>query len=219
MSHLLVIDDDERLRKLLGQYLTQAGFQVSLADCTHQADELLKLFLFDAIIMDVMMPQKDGMVYTQELRNRGILTPILMLTAMSQTNQRIQGLESGADDYLGKPFDPKELLLRIKNLLKHQLKTSDKITFGPYTYDERQGSLIKSGQAVCLTTMEQQLLKALIQKDEVVSREFLAQILQTSQERTVDVQIARLRRKIEENKKFPQWIQTIRGQGYRLIRN
>lgn len=219
MSHLLVIDDDERLRKLLGQYLIQCDFQVSLAEQPSQADELLQLFSFDAIVMDVMMPNKDGMTYTKELRARGIDTPILMLTAMTQTNHRIQGLENGADDYLCKPFDPKELLLRIQNLLKRHVSYETQIIFGPYQYDLKTSVLTKSGQAVYLTTAEQQLLSALAQNSEGYSREELAQLLHLEQERTVDVQMARLRRKIETDPKHPVWIQTIRGKGYKLIRN
>lgn len=219
MPHLLIIDDDERLRSLLGKYLTQAGFQTTLAENPTQAEELLKLFVFDGLIMDVMMPFKNGIEYTKELKDRGMETPILMLTAMGETSQRISGLESGADDYLVKPFDPKELLLRIKNLLKHTQANQEIISFGPYQYDLQKKCLTKDASPVSLTTIQQKLLDELVKSpNKGVGREKLAQAIHTELERTVDVQIKRLRQQIEPDPKHPIWIQTVRGKGYKLIR-
>ncbi len=219
LGHLLVVDDDKRLLELLKQYLSKSDFWVTTAENTSEADSLLHLFTFDAIIMDVMMPETNGVEYTQSLRQKGIKTPILMLTAMGDVNSRITGLESGADDYLSKPFDPKELLLRIKNLLKHREITNDIFEFGEFTYTKSTGQLMKHSVPVCLTGSEQQLLKVLIiNVNGVVTREYLAQMMQTDLVRTVDVQIARLRRKIEPDPKHPVWIQSVRGQGYKLVR-
>ena len=218
--HILVIDDDTRLRRLLYRYLTENGFEVSEASDATQADELFSLFIFDLLVMDVMMPQKNGVEFTKELRQRGIVTPILMLTAMGQADDRINGLESGADDYLCKPFEPKELLLRIHNLLKHHKQTGhtiDLISFGDCVYDIKRGLLTKNGHPVSLTTADQTLLRVLSAKSgEAVSREELGQILGTDNFRTIDVQITRLRKKIESPDQ-PACIQTVRGQGYTLI--
>ena len=131
-NHLLVVDDDEKLRQLLDQYLSRSGFVVTEAENPKKADELLQIFSFDAIVMDVMMPYQNGVEYTHILRQKGLKTPILILTAMGDTLSRISGLEAGADDYLCKPFDPKELLLRLNNLLKHQQEEDQEIHFGPF---------------------------------------------------------------------------------------
>ena len=219
LGHLLVVDDDERLRQLLKQYLTQADFTVSVAEDTIQAEEIFNLFSFDVVIMDVMMPHKSGVEYTQQLRQKGFQTPILMLTAMGDVASRITGLEAGADDYLPKPFDPKELLLRIKNLMKHQQSPSDVVSFGDFTYIKSKKTLIHQNAPVNLTGTEQQLLDVLVQSiNRLLTREELAQKIQTDSVRTVDVQITRLRRKIEQDHKHPVWIQTVRGQGYKLVR-
>ncbi len=215
-KHLLIVDDDEKLRRLLDQYLTRSGFLVTEAENPVQAQELLQLFSFDAIVMDVMMPVQNGVEYTKELRQKGLQTPILMLTAMWDTNNRISGLEAGADDYLSKPFDPKELLLRLKNLLKHQIIPNKEISFGEFSYTD--GRLFKFGKRVDLTTSEQTLLETLVQSVNIpVSREELARQTHTQSGRTIDVQITRLRRKIEKDLKHPLWIQTVRGKGYKLV--
>lgn len=219
-NHILVIDDDTRLRGLLQQYLTGNDFEVSEAACAEQAQDLLNLFSFDLLIMDVMMPGQDGYTLTKQLRQNGYNTPILMLTAMGDIDNRITGLENGADDYLTKPFEPKELLLRIHNILRRSQTptTTESITFGPYTYKITTGLLLKEEDAVSLTTVEQDLLRALAQKpNQTVTREQLAELLKTDNIRTVDVQITRLRKKIEPDIKNPLYIQTIRGQGYSLI--
>ena len=214
--HLLIVDDDEKLRRLLNQYLTRSGFVITEAGNPQQAAELLKLFSFDAMVMDVMMPLQNGVAYTKELRQKGFMTPILILTAMGDTNNRISGLEAGADDYLSKPFDPKELLLRLQNLLKHHQHHQNKISFGEFSY--QNGHLSKAGQPINLTTSEQILLEALLQSiNQPVAREELARQIHLESPRTIDVQIARLRHKIEKDIKHPFWIQTVRGKGYKLV--
>lgn len=218
-SHILVIDDDTRLRRLLKKYLTDNGFEVSEASNPNEADDLLALFVFDLIIMDIMMPQKNGLDYTKELRERDLQTPILMLTAMGDSSNRITGLENGADDYLPKPFEPRELVLRINNILRRvvALRHSDEVYFGPYTYNLTTGALFQNDMPIVLTTAEQELLKALASKaGETISREELGEWLKTDNLRNIDVQITRLRKKLETDIKKPLCIQTVRGQGYLL---
>ena len=215
-NHLLIVDDDEKLCQLLDQYLSRSGFIVTEAENPKQAEELLQMFSFDAIVMDVMMPYQNGVEYTHILRQKGLKTPILMLTAMGDTLSRISGLESGADDYLCKPFDPKELLLRLNNLLKHQQNEGKEVHFGPFTYIN--GCLKKSGLGINLTTAERVLLDALTKSlNRPVLREELMRVTQTKSARTIDVQMTRLRRKIEEDPKYPFWVQTVRGKGYKLV--
>ena len=215
-NHLLIVDDDEKLRQLLDQYLSRSGFVVTEAENPKQADELLQMFSFDAILMDVMMPYQNGVEYTHTLRQKGLKTPILILTALGDTLSRISGLEAGADDYLCKPFDPKELLLRLNNLLKHQQTTDEEVKFGPFSYIK--GCLKKTGKRINLTTSEQSLLNALIKSvNRSVMREELMRLTQTKSPRTIDVQMTRLRRKIEDDPKHPFWIQTVRGKGYKLV--
>lgn len=219
-SHILVIDDDTRLRRLLKKYLTDNGFEVSEASNPNEADDLLALFVFDLIIMDIMMPQKSGLDYTKELRDRDLQTPILMLTAMGDSSNRITGLENGADDYLPKPFEPRELVLRINNILRRvmALRHSDEVYFGPYTYNLTTGALLQNDTQIVLTTAEQELLKALASKaGETISREELGELLKTDNLRNIDVQITRLRKKLETDIKKPLCIQTVRGQGYLLV--
>ena len=218
--HLLVIDDDTRLRKLLKKYLTDNGFQISEAANAIETKELLQLFQFSLLIMDVMMPGQNGQELTKELRNNGFETPILMLTAMGDIDNRILGLEAGADDYLPKPFEPKELLLRINNILKRQKQqeASSEIYFGACCYNTKNARLTIQNHPVLLTGAEQDLLKILVQKaGHPVTRDELATFVGTDNERAVDVQITRLRKKIETDMKNPQCIQTVRGQGYMLV--
>lgn len=218
-AHILVIDDDTRLRRLLKKYLIDNGFEVSEASNPNEADDLMELFVFDLIIMDIMMPQKNGLDYTKELREQGVQTPILMLTAMGDSSNRITGLENGADDYLPKPFEPRELVLRINNILRRvvALRNSDEVYFGPYTYNLTNGILVQNDTPISLTTAEQELLRALASKvGETISREELGELLQTDNLRNIDVQITRLRKKLEIDIKKPLCIQTVRGQGYLL---
>lgn len=220
MPHILVVDDDTRLRRLLKKYLSENGFVVSQAGGAQEAKELLKLFSFSILILDVMMPGQNGQDLTRELRENNFETPILMLTAMGDIDNRISGLEAGADDYLPKPFEPKELLLRINNILKRQIQQEIKkeICFGDCVYNLRTKQLLKNSTPVLLTGVEQDLLSVLISSlGEAISREDIAIALKTDNLRAIDVQITRLRRKIETDIKKPICIQTVRGMGYILV--
>jgi len=214
---VLIIDDDTRLRQLLHTYLQRNGFLVSEAANANEAEDLLKYLKPDALIMDVMMPQKNGDILTKELRQKGLTTPILILTARGDTDSRIIGLEAGADDYLPKPFEPKELLLRLNNLLKRRSPQQEIIAFGPYSYNTHTNVLKQNDNIISLTTAEQMLLDILIKNiNQDVSREVLAKSLHLDNTRTIDVQIKRLRQKLDTDPNF-NYIQTIRGKGYRLI--
>jgi len=217
--HIMVVDDDTRLRQLLHTYLAKNGFTVSEATKPSEADALLQVFAFDAIVMDVMMPELDGISYTAKLRKKNLKTPILILTAKGDSHDRIVGLESGADDYLPKPFEPKELLLRLNNLIKRNEGTGkNQMVFGPYTYYCETHQLKKQDQNISLTTAETELLDLMLQHaNEILSREEIAQMMQQDNARTIDVQITRLRKKIELDAKAPVFVQTIRGKGYRFI--
>lgn len=225
LAHLLVVDDDERIRGLLQKFLIRGGFLVSVARDAAQARRLLGGLEFDLIVLDVMMPGEDGISLTRDLRRR-MATPILLLTAKGEAVNRIEGLEAGADDYLVKPFEPKELLLRINAILRRvpQAKTSDPaprvLHLGPVRYDLDRGELWRGADAVRLTATEAQLMKIFSgQPGAPVSREKLVAQLgrdDAAQERAVDVQITRLRRKIEDDPKQPRYLQTVRGEGYML---
>ncbi|MDZ4135391.1 MAG: response regulator transcription factor [Paracoccaceae bacterium] len=225
-AHLLVVDDDERIRGLLQKFLMRNGFLVSIARDAAQARRLLGGLEFDMIVLDVMMPGEDGIALTRDLRTR-ISTPILLLTAKGEANNRIEGLEAGADDYLVKPFEPKELLLRINAILRRvpALKVADVgpkvLHLGAVRYDMERGELWRGPDPVRLTATEAQLMRILAaQPGEPVSRERLVGDLGPgeagAQERAVDVQITRLRRKIELDPKQPRYLQTVRGAGYML---
>ncbi len=217
-KHVLIVDDDKRLRQLLKEYLAQNGFVVSEAPNALDAEDLLRYVKPDAIVMDIMMPRKNGDVLTKELRQKGVITPILILTARGDSASRISGLEAGADDYLPKPFEPKELVLRLNNLLKRQSQLDETVfTFGPYVYNLELGLLKKGKEQLVLTTAERALLTLLVrQNNQIVSREIIAAQLSLENIRTVDVQITRLRKKLETSSN-EHFIQTIRGKGYRLL--
>jgi len=223
--HILVVDDDDRLRLLLERYLKENNLLVSVAKDAYEAEKLLGLFVFDLLIVDVMMPGLSGVEFTQNLRKKNNV-PVLMLTAMGEVENRIAGLESGADDYLSKPFEPKELLLRIKSILRRVPRLdnaaslqSEKLKLGSCEYDTEAGELYKNGEKVRLTPAEAALLKVFANGvGRILSREDV--IKNTSDEnnlRTIDVQIARLRNKIENDPKVPKYLQTIRGKGYILL--
>ena len=221
--HVLVIDDDERLRELLSQFLTEHGLLVTVAENAKAAREVLAYLSYDLIICDVMMPGEDGMALTRGLKNDGLSTPVLLLTALGETESRISGLEAGADDYLSKPFEPRELLLRVQAILRRVGSTppaskSKDIKFGKWQLDLARGELTDGAERLPLTSVEHTLLKALAEHaGEVVSRETLADLCGLSgNERTIDVQVTRLRKKIEEDQKLPKYIQTVRGRGYVL---
>ncbi len=224
MPLILVTDDDSRLRRLLNKYLSENGFRVFSAADTKEADALMKWFVFDLVIADVMMPVETGVEFTRRLRERGETVPVLMLTAMGETNDRINGLEAGADDYLPKPFEPRELLLRINNILRRVMskppeKQKAEVRFGIHHYDLDEKALYRGSERIRLPLAESALLQVLAERaGQDISREELAQ--KTGNEtnlRTVDVQITRLRRKIEPDVRQPKYIQTIRGKGYSLI--
>lgn len=218
--HLLVVDDDTRIRNLLKQYLSENGFRVTVAATAVEARRKLEGLDFDLLILDVMMPGESGVELTRSLRAQKNV-PILMLTALSETDSRIAGLEAGADDYLPKPFDPRELILRINNILRRggpqQTPKVEQLVFGPYTFQIAKRELKKSGEIIRLTDREQDILTIFAQRaGETIARHELVAGEAEVGERTIDVQINRLRRKIERDPSNPIWLQTVRGIGYRL---
>ncbi|HVM80866.1 MAG TPA: response regulator transcription factor [Stellaceae bacterium] len=218
--HLLVVDDDERLRALLRRYLLENGFRVTVAAGAAEARATLKSLDFDLLILDVMMPGESGFELTASLKSERRV-PILLLTAMAEAEHRIRGLEEGADDYLSKPFEARELLLRIRNLLARSGAGPHgprELRLGACRFDLKRGELSRGEEPVHLTAAEAALLAALARRaGEPISREALAEQAQFSGNlRTVDVQVTRLRRKIERDPKFPRYLQTVRGTGYVL---
>ncbi len=218
--YILVVDDDERLRDLLGKFLAENGFSVSAAADAADARQKLKSLTFDLIVLDLMMPGESGLDFARSLRQTDP-TPILMLTAMGEPEDRIGGLECGADDYLVKPFEPRELLLRINNIIKHMpaaLETPERVRMGAYIFDLCRGEMSSNGEPVRLTEQEVALLRVLaaapgvvLSRDELTKRTGAA-----AGGRAVDVQVTRLRRKIERDPKLPRYLQTVRGRGYTL---
>ena len=224
LPHILVVDDDGRLRDLLRRYLTENGFRVSTAADAAEARAKLESLAFDLLVLDVMMPGESGLDLTQDLRRTGVV-PILLLTAMAETEDRINGLERGADDYLSKPFEPRELLLRIRTILRRvngaapARAAGAPVLLGGLLFDAERLELRGPGRTVRLTEAEAALLRALAQNPgATLSRDDLAQRLDlTGNPRTVDVQVTRLRRKIEPDPRFPRYLQTVRGKGYALL--
>ena len=217
--HLLVVDDDDRIRDLLKKYLSRKGFRVSTASNTAEARRLMDTLAFDLLILDIMMPGEDGIAFTKYLRQKGT-TPIILLTAKGESSDRIEGLRSGADDYLAKPFEPEELVLRIEAIFRRigHSKPSSKVVFGPWEYDLKRLALHKNGERVRLTTGEEALLTLLAKcGGAAVSRYALSEKISAQSERAVDVQMTRLRRKIEDNPSEPAFLVTVRGLGYRLV--
>ena len=221
--HILVIDDDSRIRELVVRYLTEHEFVVLSAQDASEARTVLERFDVDALVVDVMMPGETGFELLKSLRAENQNVPAIMLTALGEIDDRIEGLEAGADDYLPKPFEPRELVLRLHAILKRGMAAKAKLyqrfRFGPWEFDGDQGVLLGDDeQSVKLTTVEVSLIKALAAKGgEPVSRDDLAEACGVDAgERTIDVQVTRLRRKIEEDTKSPRYLQTVRGQGYLL---
>lgn len=229
--HILVVDDDRRLRELLSKFLREQGYYVSTAKNAAVAQEGLEFFYFDLLIVDIMMPGKTGIEFTQDLRDHKFNVPVIMLTAMGEVDDRISGLESGADDYLSKPFNPRELILRIESILKRtQIKRvlkkpeNHSIILGKLTYDFSKGKLTDTlmNTIIPLTTTENIILKFLAnQKGIAIDRETIVQHVKHEgerliSERSVDVQIIRLRQKIEKDPKKPLYLQTVWGKGYVL---
>lgn len=222
--HILVVDDDERLRGLLRRFIAENGYHVSTAADAEEARAALRNFAFDLMVLDVMMPGQDGVAFTGELRETSDL-PILLLTARGETEDRISGLSAGADDYLVKPFDPRELLLRIATILKRaaapgveEKPVQRPVRFGDFVFDIERRELRRDGQPIHLTTAELSLLSLLArQPGSAVDRRDLSEQGRISgSDRAVDTQIARLRRKLEADPRRPQYLLTMRGAGYVL---
>ena len=222
-KHILIIDDDKRLRELLNDYLKEKNYVIYQSDDFLSAKHILNYFLFDLIIIDRMMPSGDGIDLINIIKEKS-KTPIIMLTAMGDNINRIEGLKFGADDYLPKPFEPEELFLRIKNLLtlyKNKDDEKNMISFGNFIFDISTLRLKKGLADIYLTETENKLLLKLInKKNQIVLREdFLDNDFDENELRKIDVQVTRLRHKIEDNPKQPNFIKTIRGKGYKLICN
>jgi two-component system, OmpR family, phosphate regulon response regulator OmpR len=219
-NHLLVVDDDARLRELLSRYLSDNGFRVTVAADAAEARANLARFAFDLVVLDVMMPGESGLDLTRSLRSRGPV-PVLLLTAMAEPGDRVNGLEQGAEDYLAKPFEPRELVLRINNILQRRPRpdaATREVRFGGCRFDLGRGELFCGGDLVHLTAAEAGLLSILAHKaGQPVSREELSLSAgMGGNVRNVDVQMTRLRRKIERDPRFPRYLQTVRGTGYVL---
>jgi two-component system phosphate regulon response regulator OmpR len=223
--HLLVVDDDRRIRALIARYLTGQGYRVTAAGTAEEARAKLNSLSFDLIILDVMMPGETGLEFAEKFREESDV-PILMLTARTDIDDRVRGLEVGADDYLAKPFEPKELSLRIASILRRTIARSDEpvvasvpsVRFGAFTFNLERGELRQGEELIRLTDRERFMLRLLANAaGEPVSRDTLAGDGGANNERTVDVQINRLRRKIEVDPANPLYLQTARGAGYRLM--
>ena len=223
LKNILIIDDDERLRELLDEYLTEKNYKIYHSDDFNSGKEIVEYFIFDLVIVDRMMPSGDGINLVNIIKEKSN-TPIILLTAMGEPENKIEGLKMGADDYLAKPFEPEELYLRIQkllNLFNDINEKSEIINFGDFTYNIHDLQLKRKNKIIYLTEGENKLLIKLInKKNEIVLREELAeQDYDESELRKVDVQVTRLRQKIETNPKQPHFLKTIRGKGYKLICN
>jgi two-component system phosphate regulon response regulator OmpR len=218
VRHLLVVDDDRRIRELLQKYLIEHGYHVTTASDAQEARKRMTRFDFDLLIVDIMMPGEDGLTLTKQLRTKTDM-PILVLTARGEPEDRIAGFESGADDYLAKPFEPRELLLRVASILRRvggPLPTLTGLSLGRFYFDLRRNELRDGNKAVRLTSTETGLLKIFaVKPGQIISRYDLCDRLGVS-DRTVDVQVTRLRRKIEDDPKMPRYLQTVWGEGYVL---
>lgn len=218
VHHLLVVDDDRRIRELLQKYLIEHGYHVTTASDVQEARKRMTRFDFDLLIIDIMMPGEDGLTLTKQLRTKTDV-PILVLTARGEPEDRIAGFESGADDYLAKPFEPRELLLRVASILRRvggPLPTLTGLSLGRLYFDLKRNELRDGNKAVRLTSAETGLLKIFaVKPGQIISRYDLCDRLGVS-DRTVDVQVTRLRRKIEDDPKTPRYLQTVWGEGYVL---
>jgi two-component system phosphate regulon response regulator OmpR len=221
LPHLLVVDDDTRLRALLARYLGGQGHVVTTAASAAEARACMRSLAFDLLVLDIMMPGQNGLDFAQALRTEGCVMPILMLTARGEAEERIAGLEAGADDYLPKPFEPRELLLRIAAIMRRNPRPPEgpaPIRLGRWSFDPERSELTAGGETVRLTDVENSLLRVLaenpggiVSRDELVDRSRVA-----VNARSIDVQVNRLRRKIEADPKMPRYLQTVRGSGYVL---
>ena len=217
-SHILVVDDDKGIRELVKEYLDQKNFITSTAKDADEAIEKTKFIKFDLIILDIMMPGKTGLDFLKE--NKGKLdTPVILLTAKGEAADRIEGLETGADDYLAKPFEPRELILRIRNILNKTNITRDKreVEFGNVKINLNKMLVSKDNKQIKINNTEKKIFEKMLNSPgKVFSRESIGQLIKIDKERSVDVVITRLRKKIEDNPKNPKYLQTIRGEGYVL---
>ena len=216
--HILVVDDDNRIRELVKEYLEENNFLITTAKDSFDAKQKLEIIKFDLIVLDIMMPGQSGLSLTKEIKN-GNSIPIILLTARGEAINRIEGLEIGADDYLGKPFEPKELLLRIKNILDKTKKTPlpNEIYIGNALVNLKKLSIKLNEKVIKINPQERKVLEKMLESPgEVFSREEIGKIINISKERTIDVMITRLRQKIELAPKNPKYLQTIRGSGYVL---
>ncbi len=217
--HILVVDDDERIRDLLASYLRENGFRITQAENGAAARAKLEGLAFDCIILDVMMPGESGFEVAESLRKTSSV-PILMLTARSEPEHRVKGLELGVDDYVAKPFEPRELLLRLQNIMRRSSSTKTKdgeVRFGPFVFNLRRNELKKGDELIRLTDKEREVLREFaLSGGELLAREDLARLGGYENERAVDVQINRLRQKIEVDPANPAYLHTVRGKGYVL---
>ena len=216
--HILAVDDDDRIRELVKEYLIENNFLVTTAKDAADAKKKLEIVKFDILILDIMMPGEDGLSLTKEIKKNNPI-PIILLTAKGETSDRIEGLELGADDYLGKPFEPKELLLRIKNILNKIQKPilSDEIYVGNALDNLKKFHIKINNKIKKINPQERKILEKMLESPgKVFSRDDIGKIINISKERTIDVMIARLRQKIESYPKNPKYLQTIRGSGYVL---
>ena len=218
LAHILVVDDDDRIRDLVKQYLLENKYLVTTAKDAFDAKNKIEIIKFDLIVLDIMMPKKSGLELTSEIKKE-IDLPIILLTAKGETSERVAGLEFGADDYLSKPFEPKELLLRIRNILNKTLQKNiiNKISIGNSNLDLNKLIINKDGKKYKINNTEKLILEKMIRSSgKVFSREEIGKLININKERSIDVIITRLRQKVETDSKNPQYLQTIRGSGYVL---
>ena len=218
LAHILVVDDDDRIRELVKQYLLEKKYLVTTAKDAFDAKNKIEIIKFDLIVLDIMMPKKSGLELISEVKKE-IDLPIILLTAKGETSERVTGLEFGADDYLSKPFEPKELLLRIRNILNKTLQKNNinKILIGNSSLDLNKLIINRDGKKYKINNAEKLILEKMIRSSgKIFSRESIGKLININKERSIDVIITRLRQKIETNSKNPQYLQTIRGSGYVL---
>jgi len=218
LAHILVVDDDDRIRELVKQYLIENKYLVTTAKDAFDAKNKIEIIKFDLAVLDIMMPKKSGLELTSEVKKE-IDLPIILLTAKGETSERVMGLEFGADDYLSKPFEPKELLLRIKNILNKTLQKNNinKISIGNSNLKLSKLTINRGGKKYKINNTEKLILEKMIRSSgKIFSREEMGKLININKERSVDVIITRLRQKIETDSKNPQYLQTIRGSGYVL---
>ena len=218
INHILVVDDDNEIRSLVKQYLNQNNFLVTTAKSAEDAAQKIDIIKFDLIVLDIMMPGKSGLEFIKENKNK-LKTPVILLTAKGAASERVEGLELGADDYLPKPFEPKELILRIKNILNKTISKNVKkiINFENLTIDLNKKLILKDNKEFKINITEKKIIEEMIgSPGKTFTRDEIANLINLSKERSIDVIITRLRKKIEEDPKNPKYLQTIRGEGYVL---